>query len=74
MKEKSLKRRLSSLFRQQIPGKDPSDDLFDLEKAEGVPEDILRWEDDGGQIAGIGDAPLSANGSSTLKPSEPHER
>ena len=74
MKDKSLKLRLSSLFRQRIPGRDSSEDMLELEKAERVIEDILRWADDGGQIVGIDIAPRPSNCSSTLKPSEPHDR
>ena len=73
MKAKSLKLLLSSLFRELIPGEDPSEDTLKLEKAEGVIEDSLQWAD-GGQIAGIGQAPRPSNGLSTLKPSEPHGR
>ena len=74
MKDKSLKLRLSSLFRQQIPGRDSSENMLELEKAERVIEDILHWAGDGGQIAGIGNTPRPSNCSSPLKPSEPHDR
>jgi hypothetical protein len=57
MKDKSLRLRLSSLFRQRIPGRDSSEDMLELEKSEYVIEDILRWADDGGLILGIGNTP-----------------
>jgi hypothetical protein len=74
MKDKSLKLRLSFLFKQRIPGRDSSENVLELEKTKRVIEDILRWADDGGQIAGIGNAPRPSNGSNTLKPSEFHDR
>jgi len=74
IKDKSLKLRFSSLFRQRIPGRDSSEDMLELEKAERVIEDILRWAGDGGQIVGIDNALHLSNCSSTPKPSEPHGR
>jgi hypothetical protein len=74
MKDKSLRLRLSSLFRQPIPGRDTSEDMLEFEKAERVIEDILRWADDGGLLLGIGNPSRPSNCSSTLKPSEPHDR
>jgi hypothetical protein len=74
MKDKSLKLRLSSLFRQRIPGRDSSENMLESEKAERVIEDILHWAGGGGQIAGIGNAPRPSNCSGPLKPSEPHDR
>ena len=73
MKDKSLKLRLSSLFRPRIPDRDSSEDMLELEKTERVIEDIRRWEDDGGQILGIGNASRPSNCSSTLKPSDTHD-
>jgi hypothetical protein len=48
--------------------------MLKLEKAERVMEDIRRWADEDGQIVGMGNAPRPSDSSSTLKPSEPHER
>jgi hypothetical protein len=81
MKNKSSKLRLPVFFGQHIHGKVASGRMPTLGKseserveAESLIEDILRWEDDGGQIVGIGNAPRPSNGSSTLIPSEPHDR
>ena len=49
MKNKSSKRGLSYFFRQRIHGKH-TDNLLVLEKSKTVLENILRWEDDGGQM------------------------
>jgi hypothetical protein len=48
--------------------------MLELEKAERVIEDILRWAGDGVQIVGTDNALRSSNCSSTPKPSEPHGR
>jgi hypothetical protein len=63
MKNKSLKLGLTYLFGQHIHGKDSSDKVLKLVKAESerektksVLEDILRWADDGGQMIDIGSA------------------
>jgi len=49
MKNKSATHELSYFFRQQIYGKHTGN-LLELEKSKGVLENILRWEDDGGQM------------------------
>jgi hypothetical protein len=48
-------------FRQRIHGKDSSDNMLELvrpdselEKSKSVLENILRWEDDGGQMLAAG--------------------
>jgi len=58
MKNKSSKRGLSYFFPQRIHGKDPDNMLEwikpQLERTEIEPENILRWEDDGGQMLAAG--------------------
>jgi len=49
MKNISSQRGLSYFFTQRIHGKD-SNNMPELERTEGVLENILRWEDDGGPV------------------------
>lgn len=64
MKIRSLKRRLSHFIRGRIHGKDPSDNMLEMQKpesewerTESVIEYILRWADDGGQMLDLGKLP-----------------
>ena len=49
MQIKSLAHALPYFFMQRIHGNDPGN-LPELERSNGVLENILRWEDDGGKI------------------------
>ncbi|RPJ23622.1 MAG: hypothetical protein EHM33_20335 [Chloroflexi bacterium] len=64
MQIKSFHHTLPYFFTQRIPGQDP-DHLIELagsdpelERNKGVLENILRWEDDGGQIIEINHSTL----------------
>ena len=60
MKNKSLYRGLSYFFRQRIHRTNQNNMLefvrldSELERSNGMLENILRWEDDGGQMIGYG--------------------
>lgn len=57
MQIKSLAHALPYFFMQRIHGNDPGN-LPELERSNGVLENILRWEDDGGKIIEINHSTL----------------